>query len=288
MFTKFVNACIAGALIIGMSLPGTSLALNGNPKYASSKTKDVVNRMIEAHGGIKKWRDAPSISYDFVMHLPIMEKMSQGKMKGWNIWKTAQTTIQPKSQKGYTELPWEGASIVSDGREIWSIDYPGGNAPVWRLWHHYSFITLPWLTQDSRVMLGEVEKGMLPNDAKEYNVVKMTVDRANTEGKDLYFKLYIDPETHLLKASAYNTPFPAIPEALVPENPRQMPMEMLRISEHYVTVDGLTLPSRYTTTDDTREKLFGMHLILNPSISKKFDNSRMKRPANAVVAKMMN
>lgn len=288
MFTKLVNVCLAGLLVTGVSLPGTSAALDGTPKYASSRTEKIINRMIEAHGGMARWKNAPSISYDFVMHLPIMEQMSQGKMKGWDLWVAAHTSMQPKSQQGHTELPWEGASIASDGNEIWSIDYPGGNSPVWRLWHHYSYITMPWLTQDSRVMLGEVSKGKLPNDPREYHVIKMTVDRANTEGKDLYFKMYIDPDTYLLKANVYNTPFPAIPEALLPENPRQMPGDMLRISEHYVTVDGLTIPSRYSTTDPKGESLFGMHLILNPSISKKFDNSRMEKPANAVVGNMMN
>ena len=98
---------------------------------------------------------------------------------------------------------------------------------------------------------------------------------------DLYFNLYIDPETYLFKACVYNTPFPAIPEALMPEQPRQRPMDMLRVSEHYATVDGLTLPSRYTTTDATGETLFGMHLVLNPSISEEFDKSHTKKPASA-------
>ncbi len=39
----------------------TASAQNG-PRYDSPETEELIERMIEAHGGMEKWRSAPSLS----------------------------------------------------------------------------------------------------------------------------------------------------------------------------------------------------------------------------------
>ena len=38
------------------------------PDYANEKTKEVIQAMVQAHGGIEKWRSLPAISFDNIMH----------------------------------------------------------------------------------------------------------------------------------------------------------------------------------------------------------------------------
>jgi len=200
-----------------------------SPSYSSVEARRIINRMIEAHGGMKGFEKATSISYDFIMYLPIMEQMSEGEVTGWDLWRVAHTAIEPKSWHGYTDLPWEGATIASDGDTIWSVDYKDGNPPIWRLWHHFSYVTLPWLTQDPRVMLQGPTTAKLPNDATEYHLIKMTVKGQESEGT----------------------------------------------------------PSRYTTTDVSGERVFGLHLVLNHSTSLRLDRSKTEMPEGAVVGGML-
>lgn len=44
-------------------------------KYAAEKTKEIINKMIEAHGGYEKWKNAPAISYDNIFFNPGAQKM---------------------------------------------------------------------------------------------------------------------------------------------------------------------------------------------------------------------
>lgn len=127
ILVKTQLACLVVSLVV-LSFPVESLSLPDmmEPKYASSETKEVIQELLKAHGGMEKWCNAPSVNYDFVMYLPIMEQMTGGKMKGWQLWRAAHTTIEPRTLRAYTDLPWEGASIASDGKRIWTVGYPRG------------------------------------------------------------------------------------------------------------------------------------------------------------------
>jgi hypothetical protein len=277
--------------ICSLSLVGLGFGFERNqPEYASEKTKEIIGKVMMAHGDLTKWLKAPSMSYDFVMHLPSIEKMTQGRFKGWQVWRAKQTTIQPGSKQVYVDLPWEKkAQLASDGKKIWSVGYernsPVAMPPLFTLWHHASFVNIPWLMMDERIRLGEPKQGMLPNDSKEYIVIRITNERNGQLNPEKYYDIYIDPESYLIKANAYNMAFLTLPDSLWPEQPMPFPGTMLRVIDDYTTVDGLTVPSKYSTTDMEGKTLFGSHLLLNISFSKTFDRSRMMMPSNAVVAK---
>ena len=39
------------------------------PQYANDETRRVIEAMVDAHGGIERWRAAPSIRFDDLMHM---------------------------------------------------------------------------------------------------------------------------------------------------------------------------------------------------------------------------
>ena len=71
------------------------------------------------------------------------------------------------------EIDKDEMYLKKDGKKIWSVDYAGGNPPIWRLWHHASFINLPFMVLDSRVSFGVPSRAALPGDEKQYDVVKL-------------------------------------------------------------------------------------------------------------------
>ena len=52
-------------LVMAIMVSPTILAA---PQYASEETRRIIENMVEAHGGLEAWREAPSISFDAVMH----------------------------------------------------------------------------------------------------------------------------------------------------------------------------------------------------------------------------
>ena len=59
-----------------LSLILWSAIASAGPDYASNETKRVIEAMVDAHGGIERWRAAPSIRFDDIMHNPYHEKKS--------------------------------------------------------------------------------------------------------------------------------------------------------------------------------------------------------------------
>ena len=71
----------------------TASAQNG-PRYDSPETEELIEHMIEAHGGMEKWRSAPSLSYDHKMIDPShpddpwlsVEMVEQGRRRMYHEW----------------------------------------------------------------------------------------------------------------------------------------------------------------------------------------------------------
>ncbi len=95
--------------------------------------------------------------------------------------------------------------------------------------------------------------------------------------------LYIDPENYLLKATEYIVTYAALLDmlGLPPEMTFFGPM--VRVFDDYVTVDGLTVPSRYRTHDPEGKTMFGVHLLTQVEFGVPFDESRMRMTAGAVI-----
>ena len=281
MCKKGLSFLLFLGIFCGVGLSQESAGGKSVPTYASPKTKDVIGRMLEAHGGLERWRQAKTIKYTNVMFLPIID--IQDGMSEWDRWGCSDETFELTSRRGYHDLPFEKAQIASDGKKVWSIGIQGGNPPKVRYQGVFYFVNLPWLTQDPGVHLGEPGMAKLPGDDKDYITIKVTfVEGVGNTAED-YHLLYIDPENYLLKATEYIVTYAALLDmlGLPPEMTSFGPM--LRVFDDYVTVGGLTVPSRYRTHDPQGKTMFGVHLLTRVEFGVPFDESRMRMTAGAVI-----
>ena len=250
-----------------------------HPDYASMKTKEVIDKMIEAHGGMKIWQGAKSVSFDNIFFNPSAEQME------WpSPWWVSHEVIDPRTRQAYHDWPLDGAQLSYDGKQVWTVNWAQTNPPKMQALFFYYFIGLPWLTQDPNVKLSKTGKGMLPGFEKEFITVTMTFKEKPAVGKTDKdsFKFYIDPDTHLLQGYEYVMGFGAMLDAMgMPDG--QLMGPMLRIHDKFTKVNGLTLPAEMHTMAPDGSMTYGHHIINNYSLSKPFDQKRMKKPYNAVV-----
>ena len=248
----------------------------------SMTAQQVVEKMIEAHGGMERWQVAPSVSYDFIMYLsaiPVRDGMSH-----WDIWRVSKNMIEPRSMRAYVRLPYEGnAELAFDGKKVLNRGYKRGNAPAFRLWHHASWVNFPWLATDERVQLSEPGRRKLPSEDKEYITLRLTFSAPEGKTHDGYYEIFIDPETYLLKATLYTTAHPAIPEPLLAKKAMRIPngMQYLRINDRFETVGGLTFPTHYSTYDETGKQLFGLHMLIDLSVTRPFVGEKLRELSRA-------
>lgn len=112
---RFIGILITLGYSLSMPLKASDREGNSGPKYASAKTKEVIERMINAHGGLEKWRKAPTISFD--AHL----KVNFGGDRWVPFWEEA--TIETATRRAYAKLPnadGTHGSIAFDGKKAWS------------------------------------------------------------------------------------------------------------------------------------------------------------------------
>ena len=90
------------------------------PQYANDDTRRVIEAMVDAHGGIERWRAVPSIRYDDLMHM-------EGHEGGQFGWWVAHEVIDQKTRQVWQDWPMENSSIGFDGEEVWSENWRQGN-----------------------------------------------------------------------------------------------------------------------------------------------------------------
>lgn len=256
-----------------------SAIAGGGPKYKNAKTKIAISKMIEAHGGMVAWQEVPSMSFDNVIYItpdafPVEDGMSE-----WFVWDVSRETVDFNNLRAYKKILPDNGEILTAGGKVWTNRLNQNNIdegmPLrFKLWHHTGFLNLPWLTQQDDIILEELNPGRLPDDNTNYIVVEMRFDNREQHLEEEYIKLYIDPNSFVLKATEYQLVFSALNDGIaLPEGAGCQIPPMLRINDEFVVVDGLRVPSRYTTYDPSKEKLFGYHLIMHVSFSEEFDET---------------
>lgn len=266
-------------LLFALCVAPTALAQQRGADDASPQTRRIVAQMIEAHGGMARWKASPSVSYTNVFFNPFAEP---GQIDQW--WIARETIEQNDLHRVYQEWPVEGARLVYDGDKTWTTGWQQSNPPRFMVHFFYYFLNLPWLTQEANVRLGPPMPRTLPGSDKTYTTIHMAFDEPLPVGKGMqdYFVLYIDPGSHLLVAYEYGVSYGALLDAAgLPEGEIYGPI--LRRHDRFATVDGLTVPSIMHTTDLEGTTTYGYHALFDYSFSKSFDASQLKMPPHAVV-----
>lgn len=263
--------------IVGLALLLACPALVAAPQYASDETRRVIENMLEAHGGLQRWRDAPSVSYDAVMH-------NNYHGKGEFAWWVQHEVIDQASRQVYQHWPFDDARLGYDGKEVWSHNWQRANPPDMMVHFFYYFVNLPWLTQDDNVVLGEPAKFTWPGLEQELIEVSMNFSEAPSVGKTAkdYFVLYIDPQTWRLFGYQYGVGNPRFLKLFKMPEGQETFGPLWRVITKYSEAGGLLFPSAFRTMPEPDARIVGNHVILNIDVSQAFDDSKAQRPEGGV------
>ena len=234
---------------------------------SAQSAQDIVSAMVTAHGGIAKWRSAPTVSFEDSF-LPTGEKTPE----------VSNVTVEQGRRRAYIDFPVTKSRMAWDGRQAWSENWKAPYPPRFAALLNYYFLNLPWLSMDRGVNLGNPGKAKLWNEPTEYITVKMTFTPGTGDTPDDYYILYIDPKNHRLKGCEYIATYSAI----LPPKTKSTPPSIL-VYDEFTTVDGLVVPTRYSIYNKQSHALLGTCNVRNWSFKKAFDPNRLNKPATAVI-----
>ena len=260
----------------------TALLCNANaaagPEYATDETQEVIEAMVNAHGGIQRWRAAPSIRFDDIMYMPFHDREQFA-------WWAAHEVIDQKTRQVWQNWPMDDAMIGYDGKQVWSTNWNKGNPSASMVHFFYYFVNLIWITQDDDVILSEVTRFDWPNLGDDLYRVEMRFEDAPGIGKSYkdFYVLFIDPETYRLVAYQYANGYQPLLDVMNMPEGKEVFGPMWRQITRYEEVGGLLFPSAFRTMPGPDEKIVGNHLIMNIDISQPFEYEHAAAPDDAVI-----
>jgi hypothetical protein len=246
------------------------------PTYASDETKEIVQKMIDAHGGYEKWANLQTLSFTTAMH-----SESLGFLRFW----INDQTVEMDSRRTYQNWPLVGSKLSFDGDKVWSVDWRVGNPPSHQQSVFFYYLNLPWLTQDDHVILSEAT--LLKHQAFDNEVYKivMSYSAVPTVGKsqkDTY-TLYIDAKSYLLIGYEYEVGYGPLLDVMGIDKDQEVFGPVLRKNNYIGDIEGLKFPLLFTTHSADYKTQYGDHAIYDIKLDGDFDESRMVPPANAVI-----
>lgn len=261
--------------MIGLLAIGNSFS---QEKYASKESKEVIEKMIKAHGGYKQWKSLKTLSFTNTMY-----SESLGFVRFW----VADQTIDMQTRRSYQDWPLFGSQMTHDGNEVWTTNWRSGNPPNHQHSVYYYYVNLPWLTQDKNVVLGDITKLKHPAFKNEVYKIKMSFTESPTIGKSVKdtFILYIDSQTYILNGYEYTVGYGPLLDVLKVPKTQEVFGPMLRINTYTGDINGLKFPMLMTTKSPDLKQQYGDHAIYDYKINGGFDKQRMIKPKNAVVDK---
>lgn len=262
--------------ILSLALAYHLTALAHEPQYATEKTREVVQKMIEAHGGYERWTALETFSFTTVMHSASLPTL--------HFWINDQV-VDMKSRRTYQDWPVVGSQLSYDGEKAWGVNWNVGNPPNHQHSVFFYYLNLPWLTQDPYVKLGEAT--LMDHPAFENQVYKihMSYSQSPTLGKSVRdtYDLYIDAKSYLLVGYEYTVGYGPMLDIMGLPKEAQVFGPVLRKNTYFVDYDGLKYPALFATYAADLSAQYGDHVVYNLKLDAPFDESRMEMPAGAVV-----
>lgn len=280
-----------GARAIVCVLVGAAGAAAQGPTYVSDEAREVVEAMVEAHGGLQRWLGAPSFTYTANMYLSSLDVWGETGRTHYDNWRYYRVTVEPRTSRAYVELPLEdagGPRAGFDGRAVWRLPYDFDPAyrdgPFQLLFFHYGFVALPWLTQMEGSVLEYVGEKTFPGDSRRLLHVRMTfAPRGKTHAG--HIDLYVDPGSDRLAGWGGTGSFPLLPGDVLPAEVPAGPGGVVRLVDAWAEVDGIVVPRAYVSVgfQDERYRVFGTHLVIDPTLSEPFREAWARPPEGAEV-----
>ncbi|MCH7664475.1 MAG: hypothetical protein IH936_00885 [Acidobacteria bacterium] len=241
------------------------LALCAVPLGASETASEIVDAMIEAHGGMEVWRQAPTVSF-------VDELAPAGAEET-----RSSVTVEQSRRRAYIDFPGTEMRLGWDGEKAWSENWQLPFPPRFLALLNYYFLNLPWLVKDPGVVLSEPETARLFDDPTDYVTIRMTFEAGVGDTPEDYYVLYIHPETNRLAACEYIVTYTSLlPEGAESTNPHVL------IYDQWTEVSGLRVPTHYTIYEQDHS-VYATCDVSDWSFEKGFDLARMTVPPGAVV-----
>jgi len=261
----------------------SSNTLFGQATYSDNETKEIIQMMVDAHGGVDAWNNVEAIRFT----KKATPRMQNGELTP-NPWITEET-VHLKTERVIIKIKDDGGLIVKNGEEIWDLNVSEQKkkvvTPAMLSLMTFKFTNMPWLTQQRGVVLEEAKLEKLPNENKLYYSIKMTFGDEFGYAIGDFYRLFIDPDSYQLKAISFSINM----SKFVPGGP-QTP-EMVHVFNKYSNVSGLLFPTRYYTYPLTLAKVEGnhsygaVHEVWDWELLSNFDEARMKKPEGASAVK---
>jgi hypothetical protein len=241
------------------------------PHYGSPETKTTVEHMLAAHGGLSGWSASPSVSF-------LRKAELAGDPNPWIL----HETIEQGSRRLYQDWSEEGMRLVSDGNEVWTVNWSKPFPPAFVAQIGFYFLNMPWITQDEGVILKEVGVGSYPTTDKKLTKVEMTFQPGTGDTPGDRYVLYIDPETHVLRAIEYHVSYGALLDGayLAPSVTTIGPF--FHVNDEFVEVDGNKVPVRYSVYSPAGSRSI-TGVVEEWSFTTPFDESKLIKPREAKV-----
>jgi hypothetical protein len=236
-----------------------------------------VLRAIEAHGGLEAWYRAPTSSYTW----EYANKNAALRFKSFLV-------VDNRTRRAYHDLLTTGtyddarpvdARFAWDGERAWiapdSIEQP--NPRFWVLSGFY-FQQIPFVLADPGLTYEALPDDTL--DGEPHDMVRAGFTSGVGDTPDDTYTLYLDKETGQVDAIRYTVSY-----GRDVEDPSEL-SETFFDYQAYVTVDGLTVPTRfegytYSETAGIGDTLKSEAVADSISYRRPFDASKLEPPADA-------
>ena len=122
------------ALLISLLVALTSF-LDASPIGATENSTKIVDSMIEAHGGLALWRQAPTVSF--------VDEFAPAGGSGM----PSSVTVEQGRRRAYIDYPGSEMRLAWDGEKAWSENWDLPYPPRFLALLNYHFLNLPWLAK---------------------------------------------------------------------------------------------------------------------------------------------
>ena len=228
-----------------------------------------LERCLEAHGGLSRWRSFGGVEYDLTS--------TRENRKDHQLFDL---------QRRAGLITGEHYSIGTNGKEVWAkadLKALGELPPRFYMWTPFYFFGMPFVFADSGAR--QVSLGKRNFQGKEYDAVKITFVKGTGDAPDDYYVAYLDPDSGQLKLASYIVTYPAM------RNNR--PISELQphavVFDDWQRADGLLVPKTAVFYKWDGEKLVGEPLGRLLYTNVRFSEAapeeyRFRKPPDAIIA----
>lgn len=206
-------------------------------RLASSEAGRLLWDAIEAHGGLRRWLSAGTITFDFDYDPYGQPERRMHTRQRVDLWR-ARAVHEELGDDADAHFGW-------NGRVAWIVPGPDAFPSPARFWAltPYYFVGMPFVLGDPGVRLERLPDATL--DGRTWPIVKATFEAGTGDAPDDYYVLYLDPASKRVHALRYVVSYPGFAgKAFEPGG--HTPETLMRLTEQR-EVDGLLLPGRLDT-----------------------------------------